>query len=160
MKRVLAVLAILMMITDNAWAQDKDNKNKIEECFVGTRETCVFKLDPDWGIGVGVTGDSEYRNGTPHFGGWVTPLRLGKQKYIRFAGLGVAFDLYDFSNHPADVRDLNRSENGFSFYLNGVLTFVPVQAGPFAYQFTISNDIYSLGVNRGRLHMLTVDLYM
>ena len=154
MKIILTVLAIMMM-AGNVWAQEQNNKKDEKRCFFGTGVNCSLKLDFDWGVGFGATGDSEHWNGTAHVGGWVTPIQVGNNRYIRFAGIGLVFDVYDFANHPAEVRDMSR--DGAGLFLTPTLTFVPIQLGPFLYQFSLGNDVKTFGLNRGRLHMVSWD---
>jgi len=163
MKKILAVLAVLTMMAGNVWAQEQvrgeqENDQKTSEerkdCFLGQ---CIFEFDPNFGVGLGATRDSHYGNGNAHLGAWATLLSRGSDNngYIHLMGIGLVLDLYDFANHPSEVRDISRSDSGV--YATLVWTFVPVQVGPFAYQFSLSNNVHSFGLNRGRLHMLTLD---
>ena len=163
MNRMLVVFAVLMMMGGSAWAQEQfqDAQEKYQQkseekknCFLGQ---CLFRFDPHFGVGLGATRDSRHGNGNAHLGAWVPFLSRGNDNtgYIRLLGIGFMLDLYDFANHPAEVRVVSRSDPGV--YATPVWTFMPVQIGPLAYQFSIGNNARSFGLNRGRLHMLTLD---
>jgi len=153
-KKAVICLTILVVSSGNVFAQKNGNidKEKFGACFLGRDENCTFKFDPIFGVGIGVSMNSQgYSNGTFHFGGWWLPLRFG---YLRFAGLGLICDIYDFGNHSGVTRDWARNEGS---YLNMEWTFMPVRFGPLAYQFTWDSNVHSLGFNRGRLHMISFD---
>lgn len=159
MKRILGFVVMALLLAGNVLAQSKDNTgSKNEGCFLGTQSACALKFDVDWGIGLGGTIDSEHGNGTPHLGGWFTTLKIRKASYVRLAGIGLVFDFYDFANHSDPIRTLSRSDDS-GYYMTPVWTFIPVQFGPIFYQFSFDGDVQSFGLNRGRLHMISVDFY-
>jgi hypothetical protein len=104
---------------------------------------------------------SETGNVSTHLSAGFTLFNLDKNGHIGLLGAGVAIDFYDFSMHQAGVRDLSRADGGywgFAGYANAVGTIIPIRVGPLAYQFSWNKHVKSFGLDRGRLHMITLDI--
>ena len=115
----------------------------------------VAGLGPTFGKVYSETGNTSF-----HLTAGATLFCLDRNCHIGLLGAGTAIDFYDFSLHSAEVRDLSKNDGGslgLSGYANVVGTIIPVRFGPLAYQFSW-NKVTSFGVNRGRLHLFTIDV--
>jgi hypothetical protein len=114
----------------------------------------VAGLGPTLGKTYHESGNTEF-----HVSVGATLLSLDRAGHIGFLGAGTALNVYGFSLDPAELRDLSRQDGGgLTGYANVVGTIVPVRIGPLAYQFSWSGHVRSLGRDRGRLHLITLDV--
>jgi hypothetical protein len=147
---VLAMFLVMTMIGPIAWAQVtqvQEEEQEAKGCFFGLRPECTLRFKPDLALGLGAVTDT-HKNGTLSAGAWFTSIHF-KNRQIRLGGFGIMFNCID------DIAFRDSTDGGGLFA--GIVTFVPIQIGPFSYQFSIDGDMHVLGINRGRMHMVTFD---
>lgn len=148
MKKTLAVIAVAVLFG-------------AASASAGEKKLLYF--NPELVAGLGATKD--HGSGdvyTPHLAVGGTLFSLDKSGNIGFIGAGYALDLYDFQHHDGRLRDLARESSGNDFLggfgTAGFFTCIPVRVGPLAYQFSWSRHVRSFGQDRGRLHLITLDI--
>ncbi len=126
-------------------------------------ERKVLYFNPKLIAGVGGTIDrGPGDNGTFHLGAGGMLFSLDRNGLVGLLGLGYGVDFYDFQHHDGALRDLARDSSGAGLLgggaATGFLAIIPVRVGPFVYEFTWSNHVRSFGRDRGRLHLIKLDI--
>jgi hypothetical protein len=93
-------------------------------------------------------------------GAGITLLTPGT-RHVGLVGGGFVLDFYDHAAYSAVGRDRARDPSGplGGATAIGFFTFIPLRAGPLTYQFSISGHVRSAGLDRGRIHLVTVDIF-
>ncbi|MEK7637916.1 MAG: hypothetical protein AAB375_00615 [Patescibacteria group bacterium] len=128
----------------------------------GEKKVLYLNIKPFVGLGGTISRTTnETGNGEFHLTGGYTLLSLDKKGHIGLLGVGTAVNFSDFSANSAEIRDASRADGGYwglAGYTNVVGTIVPIRIGPVAYQFSWNGHVKSLGRDRGRLHLITLDV--
>lgn len=121
-----------------------------------------LRLDFEPIVGFGGTFGGTLGDATFNLNAGATFFTVDQERHTGFLGVGVVLDLYDFEGHPGEIRDPADHTSGFDFGGGSLttvfVTFVPIRLGPFTYQVSLSEHVKSWGLDRGRVHLLTLDV--